>query len=196
MQLQRRLRNRRTDEPIMKTSLPNSKLAPRISEISLKLHPRQRNGESVSLPLTTLAGRVVVLFVFGVDCGTCKHLASVLSDFHHKFAPHIEFIGICVQSGCEEKLETFRAAFGLKLPLAHCSIRQLCAALHIPPATWLFYPTLIFIDAAQRMRGYFVGGDSFFEDYPMNLPKVLEELLGERGEHEASAIREAVEVRA
>ncbi len=179
----------------MSVSFPNTAIKARqIDEIALPVIAGSANREPVMLPLTTLAGRVVVLFVFGVDCGTCKHLAGLLSDFRREFAPQVEFIGVCVQSGCEERLEAFRVESGAKIKLAHCSTKQLYPALHIPPGTWLFYPTLIFIDKQQRMRGYFVGGDGFFEDTAANLRGVLEELFGERGEDEALEAGEKVEV--
>jgi len=178
----------------MKTSLSNSALAaPRIRETAFELTPSSTEGAPAILSLSSLAGRVIVLFVFGIDCGTCKHLARLLSDFQDEFRPDVEFIGVCVQSGCEERLDEFRSGSGTRLKLAHFSTRQLCPALHIPPATWLFYPTLIFIDKQQRMRGYFVGGDSFFEDTPTHLRKILEELLGEQGEGEAPEAIEKVE---
>jgi AhpC/TSA family len=179
----------------MKTSLSNTTPAPRIDEISLELSPRSGSGETTMLPLASLAGHVIVLFVLGVDCGACRHLAGWLSEFGDEFKPDAEFIGVCVQSGCEERLEAFRAESGAKLTLAHCSTRQLYPALHIPPGTWLFYPTLIFIDNKQRIRGYFVGGDSFFENTQTNLQSVLDELLREREEDRSLKIGERFEVR-
>ena len=178
----------------MKISHPNATLAaPGIEEITLQMTPSSSSGEPAKLSLSCLTGRVIVLFVFGIDCGTCKHLAALLSDFRGEFTPEVEFIGICVQSGCEEKLEAFRAECGTELRLSHCSTRELCLALHIRPATWLFYPTLIFIDDKQRMRGYFVGGDSFFEDTPTNLRRTLEELLNKQRGDEALDANEKVE---
>jgi peroxiredoxin len=166
----------------MKTFLTNPMLAPRIEEISLKLTSCSSDGGTASLALSSLAGRVVVLLVFGVDCGTCKHLANAASSLQSEFAGRVQFIGLCIQSGCEERLERFRAESGTEMPLGHCSTRQLCPALHIPPATWLFYPTLILIDSRQRMRGYVVGGDSFFKDCVANLRETLEALQSEQME--------------
>ena len=178
----------------MKSSLPNAALtAPRIEEIALQMTPSSSSGEPGMLSLSSLAGRVIVLFVFGIDCGTCKHLAALLSDFRGEFTARSEFVGICVQSGCEERLEAFRAESGTGLRLGHCSTRQLCSSLHLPQATWLFYPTLIFIDGKQRMRAYFVGGNSFFEDTPTNLRRTLEELLDKQKEDEAFDANEKVE---
>jgi peroxiredoxin len=180
----------------MTTFLTNPMLAPRIDEISLQLHFGSKSSEPALLALSSLIGRVIVLFVFGVDCGTCRHLSGVLSDLRREFSGSAECIGVCIQSGCEERLEAFRAESSLELPLAHSSTTQLCPALHIPRATWLFYPTLIFIDAKQRMRGYVVGGSSFFEDSAANLRKILEDLLHEQREDDVFENRETVEARA
>jgi thiol-disulfide isomerase/thioredoxin len=175
----------------MKSSLPNSVLtAPRIDELALQLIDRNPS----RLLLSSLAGRVIVVFIFGIDCGTCKRLANLLSEFRDEFKPDVEFIGVCIQSDCEERLEAFGAGSSTQLTLTYCPSRQLRPAFHIPSGTWLFYPTLIFIDNKQRMRGYFVGGDSFFEDTPANLRRVLEELLRERKEGRSLEIHENIEV--
>jgi hypothetical protein len=177
----------------MTTLLTSPMLAPRIEEISLEISSWSRDGGTALLALSSLAGRVIVLIVFGVDCGTCKHLVTAISDLRREFAGRVEFIGVCVQSGCEERLEIFRAEAGAELPFGHCSTRQLCPALHIPPATWLFYPTLIFIDDSQRMRGYVVGGDSFFKEGLSNLRETLEGLLTEQKEEGTLETIEKVE---
>jgi thiol-disulfide isomerase/thioredoxin len=180
----------------MKVSLlKTASNTPTIEEIALRLISDSTDDEPAELWLTNLAGRVVVLFVFGIDCGTCKHLARLLSDFRAEFAPQVEFIGISVQSGCEERLEAFRRESGTQLKLAHCSTRLLYPALHIPPGTWLFYPTLIFIDQKQRMRGYFVGGGDFFADTEVNLRMTLNELLREWDANEFFETDEKVEAR-
>ena len=172
----------------------NSAIAgPRIDEIALQLIPSSTSGDAATLSLSSLTGSVIVLFVFGVDCGTCKHLVRTLSDFRSELHPNVEIIGVCVQSGCEERLEAFRSISGAELKLAHSSTRQLCLALHLPPATWLFYPTLIFIDHKQSMRRCFIGGDSFFDDSQANLRKTLEELLAEQREDAALETNEKVE---
>lgn len=180
----------------MKVSLPNTAShSPGIEEIALRLISDSADDEPAELWLTNLAGRVVVLFVFGIDCGTCKHLARLLSDFRVEFSPQVEFIGISVQTDCEERVEVFRKDSGTHLKLAHCSTRQLYPALHIPPGTWLFYPTLIFIDQKQRMRGYFVGGSDFFADTAVNLRRILNELLREEGGNGVFEADEKVEAR-
>jgi thiol-disulfide isomerase/thioredoxin len=170
----------------MKLNPPNT-TTPRIKELTLRL-----NEAEGGLRLTTLAGRIIVLFVFGIDCGTCRHLAGMLSEIRKEYAPAAEFIGVCVQSGCGEKLEAFREQSGATLPLAACSTRELCPALGISPATWLFYPTFIFIDPEQRMRGFVVGGSEFFEDVETNLPAAVEGLLSEK--NPAWQVIEKVEV--
>jgi thiol-disulfide isomerase/thioredoxin len=178
----------------MKHSLPiPTSEAPEIEDIVLRLSPSPTSSDPLTLPVSSLAGRVVVFFVFGADCGTCKHLAGLLSGICREFTREVEVIGIYPQTGAEERLEAFRAESGTELTLAHCSNRQLCAALHIPAGTWLFYPTLIFIDQAQRMRGFVVGGDSFFEDTLASLRRILKELAGEQRENEAQEAGEKVE---
>ncbi|HZP04560.1 MAG TPA: TlpA disulfide reductase family protein [Terracidiphilus sp.] len=167
----------------------------RIGELTLRLIAEASDQKPAILPLTSLAGRIVVLFVFGADCSTCKYLAGLLSEFHDEFKPDVEFIGVCVQSGCEERLEEFRATSNTRITLAYCPSREIRPALHIPPGTWLFYPTIIFIDEEQRMRGYFVGGSSFFENTAANLLGVLGQLLCKRWLEDAIETRERVEVR-
>lgn len=132
-----------------------------------------------TLKLSRLAGRVVVILVLGVDCGTCKHVARFLSELRYEYSPEVEFLGLCVASGCEEQLPQFSIDNELRLPLGHCPTRDLCPALGIPRATWLFYPTLIFLDRQQRLRGLFISGDSFFDQLEVNVRASLDRLLAE-----------------
>ncbi len=120
-----------------------------------------------TLCLSTLRGTVVVLLILGVDCGSCKHLARELSSLHHEYAPEVSFVGVCVQSGCRDRLTDFNQGAQAAFPLASVPSRELCPALGIPKATWLFFPTMIFLDREQRLRGLFIAGDEFFND-PIN----------------------------
>jgi hypothetical protein len=43
----------------------------------------------------------------------------------------------------------------------------------------LYFPTLIFLDAQQRLRGVFTGKDRFFEDASSNVREVLDKLFSE-----------------
>jgi hypothetical protein len=132
------------------------------SEASRLLHSRDQ-------------GRATVLLVFGIDCGTCKVLAGQLSSMQQ--LSQVDCIGVCVQNGCADKLASFKEQLGLRFPLASCRQNELCRALCIPRSTWLFYPTLIFVDAEHRRRGYFVGGSSFYSNLDGNLRVAIEELL-------------------
>ena len=130
-----------------------------------------------SLRLSSLKGCAIVLFVLGIDCGTCKHVAGHLSSLNCEYAPEVSFLGVCLQTGCREKLAEFDRETRVSFPLAHCLTRELCPALGIPKATWLFFPTLIFIDQDKKLRGFFVGGDVFFDDVVANTRGVLDSLL-------------------
>ncbi len=128
------------------------------------------------LRLSSLKGSIVVLFVLGIDCGTCKYLAGALSNLHYEYAPDVFFVGLCVQHGCQERLMELNEAAGAAFPLASCPSRELCSVLRIPKATWLFFPTMIFLDQQQRLRGLFIGGDDFFLDAVGNTRELLDEL--------------------
>jgi peroxiredoxin len=133
-------------------------------------------GAEGSISLTDLEGRVIVLFVFGIDCGNCRHLARSLSNFRLNYLAEVAFIGVCVRSDCAAELVRFREETEAEFPLTHCRSRELCQSVGIPQGTWLFYPSLIFIDRQQRMRGFVVGGDEFFENAESNLQAILCEL--------------------
>lgn len=129
--------------------------------------------------LSEWKGQVIVLFIFGPDCGTCKHLARIISNVRREYAHDIKCVGICVQTGCREKLADFAIQTHAAFPLTYCSTRELCPALGIPKGTWLFYPTVIFIDREQRLRGLFVGNHPFFAAPEFNVQGVLSELIAE-----------------
>ncbi len=135
--------------------------------------------KQTQLQLSTWKGRVIVLFIFGPDCGTCKHLARTLSSLSREYSRDIECIGICVQTGCRERLPDFAITADAIFPLTYCSTRELCPALGIPKGTWLFYPTVIFIDQQQRLRSIFVGNHEFFKDPEANIRLALGELIPE-----------------
>ncbi len=122
----------------MKLNPPNTK-TPRIKDLTLRLSEVEGGAEG-ELSLASLTGRVIVLFVFGIDCGTCRHLAGMFSVLRKQYTPAAELVGICVQNSCDERLPAFRQASGTTMPLARCTTRELCSALGISPATWLFYP--------------------------------------------------------
>jgi thiol-disulfide isomerase/thioredoxin len=135
--------------------------------------------DSKAVHLAEFKGHPVLLFVLGVDCGTCKQLARALSALRDEYFPHIEFFGICIQNACEEMLPEFASATAVNFLLTHCSNREICEALHIPRSRWLYFPTVIFLDAQQRLRGLFTGRDKFFEDASTNLREALDTLLAE-----------------
>ncbi len=143
-----------------------------VDPLELRLGDEAQTAERFPLPR-----RAMVILVFGVDCGTCKVLAGLLSDLQVEYAAEMDCIGICIQNGCGEKLLTFRDALGLHFPLASCRQHELCTALGIPRTTWLFYPTLIFLDVGHRLRGYFVGGSDFYTNTAENLRLAVSELL-------------------
>ncbi len=128
------------------------------------------------LHLGDFSGKGIVLFVLGIDCGSCKNLARLLAQLRDEYSPEIEFIGVCIQNGCEEKLDEFAAATSTNFPLMHCTNRDLCAALRIPRSTWLYFPTIIAIDTHQHLRGVFTGQHQLFSDAPSNLRLVFDEL--------------------
>jgi len=161
-------------------------LARPIKDLTLPV-TAQAGHSSPDLRLSQLRGRVIVLFVFGVDCGTCKHLAGVLSTLCQEHAQDVECIGICVQTGCQEKLSDFADKADVRFPLTYCPTRELCPALGIPKATWLFYPTVIFIDREQRLRAFYVGNHDFFNNPDKNIRAVLDELLAEVSQAEQEA---------
>ncbi len=130
-----------------------------------------------AFPLSKFKGFPVVLFLLGIDCGTCKHIAESLSYLQEKYSWEARFVGICVQFGCGERLAEFRPAVQGRFPLGYCRTRDLCSALRIPKATWLFYPTMIFLDQNQSLRGLFIGRDEFFKDVVANTCEVLDGLL-------------------
>src|SRR5581483_9111192 len=69
-----RLRDRRIEGFAMSIVLENSASnALRIGELTLRLIAEASDQKPAILPLTSLAGRIVVLFVFGADCSTCKY---------------------------------------------------------------------------------------------------------------------------
>ncbi len=151
-----------------------------IADLALTVVRDGRGGMGQGVAPIQLAGlrdRVILLFVLGIDCGTCKHVAHQLSTLHAEYGDDVAVVGVCVQNGCEERFEEFDPRSEFSFPLAQCSTRDLCAALGVPKGTWLFFPTMIFIDPAQRLRGLFVGGDTFFEDFASNTREALDSLL-------------------
>jgi hypothetical protein len=159
-------------------STNTNQLARPIADLALPI-AMQAHDSSPHLQLSQLRGRVIIIFVFGVDCSTCRHLAGALSILRQERGPVVECIGICVQSGCQERLPDFASKADVRFPLTYCSTRELCPALGIPKATWLFYPTVIFIDQEQRRRAFYVGNHDFFKDPHKNIRAVLDELLTE-----------------
>ena len=132
-----------------------------------------------SLLLSSYKGKVLVLLVLGVTCKTCRHVAAVLSNVLSQLSIEAAGVGICVQSGCGDRLDYFASGAEIHLPLTSCRLRDLCPALGISSSTWLFYPTLIFIDREQRLRGLFISGDTFFENLETNLRVALDQLVTE-----------------
>lgn len=161
---------------------PAEKALP-IKHLALPIVKRSKNGCALhsTLPLSSLEGNVIVLLVLGIDCGTCRHVAGLLSNLQVEY-PIVRVIGVCVQTGCGEQLVSFRERAEVRFPLAYCPTRELCPALGIPTSMWLFYPTLIFIDQQQRLRAVFVGKHAFFEDPAANIRTALNELLAEGSE--------------
>lgn len=141
--------------------------------------------EDAPLHLSGFSGRAVLLFVLGIDCGSCKQLARSLSELRYEYSPEIEFVGICIQNACDERLAEFADATHISFPLRHCANRDLCNAVSIPRSTWLYFPTLIAIDSQQRLRGVFTGQSELFNDTATNLRMLLDEL--------SSAVSETVE---
>jgi thiol-disulfide isomerase/thioredoxin len=145
--------------------------------------PSHREGDRATtetggtLSLSSMKGFLTVLFVLGIDCGTCKHIAEALSNLQDKYAAEAKFVGVCVQFGCRERLADFQSATKGRFPLGYCRTRDLSPALGIPKATWLFYPTMIFLDRNQRLRGLFIGDDEFFKDVIVNTSEALDSLL-------------------
>src|SRR5882762_5249094 len=84
-----------------------------------------------TLSLSTLQGRLIVLLVLGIDCGSCRHVAGILSGIRTEYS-FLEVIGICVQTGCREQLPDFANSATVQFPLGYCSTRELCPALGIP----------------------------------------------------------------
>jgi thiol-disulfide isomerase/thioredoxin len=159
-----------------------------IRDLTLSLHgPTIQSGPAwdSELHLVALSGRVIVLFVLGIDCGSCKYLAGVLTNIRDRYQPQVEVIGICVQTGCQEKLADFAETADVKFRLAYCRTRDLSPALGISASIWLFYPTIIFVDQKQRLRAVFVGGHNFFLEPGTNIGVVLDELLSESPEAKA-----------
>ncbi|WP_216847017.1 redoxin family protein [Granulicella sp. L60] len=132
--------------------------------------------ENTPLHLAGSGGRAVLLFVLGIDCGSCKQLARSLSELRYEYSPEIEFVGICIQNACEEGLAEFADETHTSFPLRHCTNRDLCNALSIPRSTWLYFPTLIAIDSQQQLRGVFTGQHQLFNDTAINLRMLLDEL--------------------
>ena len=162
--------------------LLNADLAEPIEDLTLQVTipvSHDSLSKQTQLQLSAWKGRVIVLFIFGPECGTCKHLARMLSSLGQEHSRDIECIGICVQTGCREKLPDFAVAANTIFPLTYCSTRELCPALGIPKGTWLFYPTVIFIDRQQRLRSIFVGNHEFFNDPETNIRLALGELIPE-----------------
>ncbi len=149
-----------------------------IGDVALTLPGTGEEPESV-LRLSSFQDRILVLLVLGVTCKHCKHVAIALSEILPEYASEVSIVGVCVQSGCAERLPEFAPGAEIHFPLAACRLRDLCPALGIAPSTWLFYPTLIFIDREQRLRGLFISGDSFFEDVEKNMRSALGQLLAE-----------------
>jgi thiol-disulfide isomerase/thioredoxin len=131
------------------------------------------------LHLADLSGHAILLFVLGIDCGSCKQLARILTGLRYEYAPEIEFIGVCIQNGCDEKLPEFASVTLASFPLTHSTNRDLCGSLGIPRSTWLYFPTIIAIDSRQRLRGVFAGKHEFFNNSTENLRVVLDELSSE-----------------
>jgi SAM-dependent methyltransferase/peroxiredoxin len=149
-----------------------------IGELVLSLgSPGNQSAKPVKL--SNYRGRVVVLLVLGVTCNSCRRVATVLSHALLQHSTEAAGIGICVQSGCGDRLEEFASPSEIRFPLTSCRLRDLCPALGIPSSTWLFYPTLIFIDQKQRLRGLFISGDPFFQNLEANLRSVLDQLVAE-----------------
>lgn len=141
-------------------------------------------GSTQSILLSSLRGQVLVLFVFGIDCGTCKHLAGTLSRLQTDYLPEASFLGVCVQNACHERLSEFRQAALPTFLLASCRSRDLYDALELPKGTWLFYPTLVFIDQEQQLRGLFIGENTFFTDVDLNTRALLDFLLKRTGDRQ------------
>ncbi len=139
----------------------------------------QSTEDTRPLHLADFSGRAILLFILGIDCGSCKHLAQLLTGLRYEYAPEIEFLGVCIQNGCDEKLTEFADATLTNFPLTHCTNRDLCSALGIPRSTWLYFPTIIAIDNRQRLRGVFTGQHELFNDTTTNLRTILDELSSE-----------------
>ena len=162
--------------------LKNPRSCFQIQDVALTLcgPDHMENGENI-LSLSTLKGRSIVLLILGTDCSTCRRLASTLSEFGRRYAT-VAVVGICVQTGCGEKLPEFARSSEARFPLTYCSTRELCPALGISKLMWLFYPTLVFIDSEQRLRAVFNGKHNFFTDSEANLHTVFDQLAGETAE--------------
>jgi hypothetical protein len=171
--------NRNILDHLAEAALPIKHLEVSVLE-TLEAHaPDHVSGLSESrLRIQDLEGRVIVFLVFGVSCGTCKHLAGVLSDLSLEYSD-VKVVGICVQTGCSEQLQDFARNIKVRFPLGYCTTRELCPALGIPASMWLFYPTLIFVDQQQRLRAVFPGKHDFFQDPTTNIRAALDQMLGE-----------------
>jgi thiol-disulfide isomerase/thioredoxin len=166
----------------IRSLLMNTETARPIEDLALLVAAQADHSsrfERAQLQVSFLRGRVVIFFVFGPDCGTCKYLASVLSILRQEYAEDLECIGVCVQTGCQERLSDFAQKADVRFPLTYSRTRELYPALGIPKATWLFYPTVIFIDREQRLRALFVGNHDFFKNPAENIRAVVEELISE-----------------
>lgn len=164
--------------PTLKLLDQSRDVAGPIGDLVLPLDgPPDAPGSSVRL--STLRGRMLVLLILGVNCKTCQHVATMLSMIRFEYSPEVDFFGICVQAECRDKLADFATGAEIYFPLTFCRTRELCPALGISVSTWLFYPTLIFIDQEQRLRGVFVAGDPFFTNVESNVRLALDELLAE-----------------
>jgi hypothetical protein len=151
-----------------------------VGELALSVSDTQSAGVSAKesvIRLSSLEGSVVALLVLGIDCSTCKHVAKSLSSLHYEYRPEVSFVGVCLQSGCSDRLAEFNREAQAAFPLAHYTSRELRPALGIPNSTWLFFPTMIFLDRQHRLRGLFVGGDEFFKDVANHTRAVLDNLL-------------------
>lgn len=130
--------------------------------------------------LSDFAGRALILLILGVDCGTCRNIVRILSDLQNQYPDDVACAGVCVHPGCRMKLDDFARNSGVDSHLGYAPLRDLCRALGISASTWLLYPTLIFIDHEQFMRGYVTTGDPFYENTEENLRGAFAQLASER----------------
>jgi peroxiredoxin len=168
----------------MKMGIPvtNTMSMERVGDLCLPiavLGGNYRPIEGSQVRLSSLRGQVVILFVLGIDCGACKYVAGVMSKVSQEYARDVQVVGICVQTACEERLSSFGEGAAVQFPLTYSRSRDLCTAVGIPKGTWLYYPTVIFIDRELKMRAFFVGNHDFFHDTEQNTRSLVTALLSE-----------------